>query len=509
MSHSCILTIAFEAHTHVIKNKKRRYIHNMKKLKFFLAAIVALLVTFVGGKAYAYTITINGETDGHTFEAYQIFKGDLNDSTLSNIQWGTGVTPFEFHGSNEAAKIAEGLTESNAVEFSKEAAKHLKQPTASGSSSIEVPEAGYYLIKDKDNSLTGKDGKAYTAYILKVIKDETVKPKADVPSVIKKVKDTNDTTGETTDWQDSADYDFGDNVPFQLTATLPKTNFDKYQTYYLEFSDTLSKGLEFNADSLTVKVGESVLTAGQYKITTEKDTATGATKLSVAITDVKALGGTAGGKVTVDYTATLTIDAVIGAKGNPNEVELIYSNNPNENGTGKPKDTGKTPKDTVIVFTYKTVVNKVDQNNQPLTGAEFTLFKKMKDGTEKAVSVVKNDAGTQFTFKGLDDGEYVLKETVTPAGYNTIKPITFKVVATHDVESDAPKLTDLNGEKVSGNINFSKNVDEGSLTTQVENKKGSILPSTGSVGTTVLYVAGSVLVVAAGILLVTKKRMKN
>ena len=481
----------------------------MKKLKFILAAIVTLLVTFVGGKAYAYTITINGETDGHTFEAYQIFKGDLNDSTLSNIQWGTGVNQFTFNGSDNAAKIAEGLTESNAVEFSKEAAKHLKQPTASGSSSIEVSEAGYYLIKDKDNSLTGKDGKAYTAYILKVIKDETVKPKADVPSVIKKVKDTNDTTGETTDWQDSADYDFGDKVPFQLTATLPKTNFDKYQTYYLEFSDTLSKGLEFNADSLTVKVGESVLTAGQYKITTEKDTATGATKLSVVITDVKALGGTAGGKVTVDYTATLTTDAVIGAKGNPNEVELIYSNNPNENGTGKPKDTGKTPKDTVIVFTYKTVVNKVDQNNQPLTGAEFTLFKKMKDGTEKAVSVVKNDAGTQFTFKGLDDGEYVLKETVTPAGYNTIKPITFKVVATHDVESDTPKLTDLNGEKVSGNINFSKNVDEGSLTTQVENKKGSILPSTGSIGTTVLYVAGSVLVVAAGILLVTKKRMKN
>lgn len=480
----------------------------MKKLKFFLAAIVALLVTFVGGKAYAYTITINGETDGHTFEAYQIFKGDLNDSTLSNIQWGTGVTPFEFHGSNEAAKIAEGLTESNAVEFSKEAAKHLKQPTASGSSSIEVPEAGYYLIKDKDNSLTGKDGKAYTAYILKVIKDETVKPKADVPSVIKKVKDTNDTTGETTDWQDSADYDFGDKVPFQLTATLPKTNFDKYQTYYLEFSDTLSKGLEFNADSLTVKVGESVLTAGQYKITTEKDTATGATKLSVVITDVKALGGTAGGKVTVDYTATLTTDAVIGAKGNPNEVELIYSNNPNENGTGKPKDTGKTPKDTVVVFTYKTVVNKVDQNQQPLTGAGFTLYKKVK-GEWKVVKEITAGEATKFEFAGIDDGEYKLSETATPAGYNTIKDITFTVEATHDTEADQPKLTNLSGVAASGQITFTADKDAGSLTTQVENKKGSILPSTGSIGTTVLYVAGSVLVVAAGILLVTKKRMKN
>ncbi|ORJ31613.1 fimbrial protein [Streptococcus oralis subsp. tigurinus] len=480
----------------------------MKKLKFFLAAIVALLVTFVGGKAYAYTITINGETDGHTFEAYQIFKGDLNDSTLSNIQWGTGVTPFEFHGSNEAAKIAEGLTESNAVEFSKEAAKHLtSNPSATGTSTITVTEAGYYLIKDKDNSLTGKDGKAYTAYILKVIKDETVKPKADVPSVIKKVKDTNDTTGETTDWQDSADYDFGDKVPFQLTATLPKTNFDKYQTYYLEFSDTLSKGLSYDENSLVVKVGDRTLTTSEYTISTTKDSE-GNTKLSVVITDVKALGGTAGGKVTVDYTATLTTDAVIGAKGNPNEVELIYSNNPNENGTGKPKDTGKTPKDTVIVFTYKTVVNKVDQNKQPLTGAGFTLYKKVK-GEWKVVKEITAGEATKFEFTGIDDGEYKLSETATPAGYNTIKDITFTVEATHETEADQPKLTNLSGVAASGQITFTADKDAGSLTTQVENKKGSILPSTGSIGTTVLYVAGSVLVVAAGILLVTKKRMKN
>ena len=508
MSHSCILIIAFEAHTHVIKNKKRRYIHNMKKVKIFLAAIVALLVTFVGGKAYAYTITINGETDGHTFEAYQIFKGDLNDSTLSNIEWGTGVNQFTFNGSDNAAKIAEGLTESNAVEFSKEAAKHLtSNPSATGTSTITVTEAGYYLIKDKDNSLTGKDGKAYTAYILKVIKDETVKPKADVPSVIKKVKDTNDTTGETTDWQDSADYDFGDKVPFQLTATLPKTNFDKYQTYYLEFSDTLSKGLSYDENSLVVKVGERTLTTSEYTISTIKDSE-GNTKLSVVITDVKALGGTAGGKVTVDYTATLTTDAVIGAKGNPNEVELIYSNNPNENGTGKPKDTGKTPKDTVIVFTYKTVVNKVDQNQQPLTGAGFTLYKKVK-GEWKVVKEITAGEATKFEFAGIDDGEYKLSETATPAGYNTIKDITFTVEATHDTEADQPKLTNLSGVAASGQITFTADKDAGSLTTQVENKKGSILPSTGSIGTTVLYVAGSVLVVAAGILLVTKKRMKN
>ncbi|MDO4871794.1 MAG: SpaA isopeptide-forming pilin-related protein, partial [Candidatus Saccharibacteria bacterium] len=160
------------------------------------------------------------------------------------------------------------------------------------------------------------------------------------------------------------------------------------------------------------------------------------------------------------------------------------------------------------VFTYKTVVNKVDQNKQPLTGAGFTLYKKVK-GEWKVVKEITAGEATKFEFTGIDDGEYKLSETTTPAGYNTIKDITFTVEATHETEADQPKLTNLSGVAASGQITFTADKDAGSLTTQVENKKGSILPSTGSIGTTVLYVAGSVLVVAAGILLVTKKRMKN
>ena len=222
-------------------------------------------------------------------------------------------------------------------------------------------------------------------------------------------------------------------------------------------------------------------------------------------------------KIVVEYTATLNENAVIGSAGNPNTVRLVYSNNPNNSGDGNqtpgtppttpPTETGKTPKDTVIVFTYKTVVNKVDQNNKALAGAGFTLYKKV-NGEWKQVKVISASEATSFEFTGLDDGDYKLSETTTPSGYNTIADITFTVEAEHETESDASQLTKLNGVAASGEITFTPDKTAGSLTTAVTNKKGSILPSTGSVGTTLLYLVGAALVVAAGVLLVTKKRME-
>ena len=182
------------------------------------------------------------------------------------------------------------------------------------------------------------------------------------------------------------------------------------------------------------------------------------------------------------------------------------SNNPNINGEG---ETGFTPEDTVIVFTYQVVVNKVDQDKKPLKGAEFTLYKKLKDGTEKEIQAIKAAEGTSFTFKGLDDGDYVLKETKTPDGYNTINDIKFTVTADHDIISDSPALNKINGDKVSGQIKFTPNVDEGSLDTIVENKKGSVLPETGGAGRVMIYVLGSILVLGAGIVLVSKKRVSR
>lgn len=203
---------------------------------------------------------------------------------------------------------------------------------------------------------------------------------------------------------------------------------------------------------------------------------------------------------------------MIGGNGNLNRAKLQYSNNP-RNVESK----GETVWDNVVVFTYQVVVNKyansVAENNK-LKGAEFTLTKKLKDGTTKDIAVAKSQDGVRFTFKGLDDGEYTLTETVTPEGYNTIEPITFNVSANHEINWDgtgnrSALLESLTGNKGTGEITFTSDKGTGALTTDIINKSGTVLPSTGGMGTTVFYVVGGGLMAVAVVLLVTKKRMEN
>lgn len=499
----------------------------MKKFKLLLAAFVATLFAFVGGNAFAYTITVDKVADNHTYEAYQVFSGTLasDGKTLSNIQWSeTGVTPFTFEGKSEAAEIAEMLAykedapdkdksdTEKAKEFSKLAGANLKTPAATaksenGKAVLTVSAPGYYLVKDVDGSQNGNDA-AYTRFMMEVVGDVTAQVKNDKPTVQKKVKETNDSTGKTTDWQDAADYDINDTVPFQLKATLPKHIAD-YDHYYVEFTDTLSAGLTFNNITLVQADGKT-LSEGEYQVTTTQNT-DGTTTLSVIITDVKKVNPDINkdDKVIVEYNATLNDKAVLGSAGNPNSVELTYSNNPNAtgDGTSKPADTGKTPKDTVKVFTYQTIINKLNENKEALAGAGFTLSKKDKDGNWNTVKALAAGEATRFEFKGLDAGNYKLEETTTPDGYNTIKPIEFTIDAKYDTEADDPQLIKLSGDVTSGVAKFDANKADGSLKADIVNRKGSLLPSTGGMGTTILYVVGSILVLAAAVLLITKKRM--
>lgn len=467
----------------------------MKKFKLIFATLVAALFTFAGGKALAYDITINNGGSG-TYESYQIFTGDLStdETTLSNIKWGNGITAAgktalqTEYSASSAAEIAKKLGDKavDADKFAKEAGKYLQN--AGGLTGLA---AGYYLVQNK----TVGDHEAYTNYILKVVKNVTVEPKTSVPSVEKKVKDTNDTTGET-NWQDSADYDINDDVPFQLTATLPN-NFATYDEYYLEFSDTLSSGLTYNKDAKVFLVNGSDETDVTSSFTIAEDGS------SFKINNLKSISGvTASSKIVVRYTAKLNSNAAIGSAGNPNTVKLIYSNNPNAAGHGE------TPEDTVVVFTYKVVVNKVDQDNKPLANAGFTLYKKDSANNWNVVKAISASEATSFTFSGIDDGDYKLSETDTPNGYNTIDDILFTVSAEHDENSNEPKLTSLSGVDSTGKITFTSNTSEGSLTAPVPNTKGSILPSTGGMGTKVLYAVGVVLILIAGVLIVTKKRME-
>lgn len=158
-------------------------------------------------------------------------------------------------------------------------------------------------------------------------------------------------------------------------------------------------------------------------------------------------------------------------------------------------------------------MNKVDQDNNPLVGAQFTLTKKTKNGTDVVKTMTIDSSETQFTLSGLDDGEYTLTETVTPAHYNTISPITFTVNADHTITWETERrediLTSLSGDKKVGEITFSVDKTAGTLTTNVINNIGTTLPGTGGIGTTIFYVIGGGLMVAAAILLITKKRMEN
>ena len=505
---------------------------HIKKLASLLLVLVMVfaLATTAFAEETAYSITINNSAKDHTYEAYQIFTGDLSGTTLSNIVWGSGVSEAGQTALGDAAAKAETLkTEADAKAFAKAVAPYLT--TAAGSANtvtdgkyvISGLAAGYYLVKDQDGSLTG-DADAYTEYIIKVVSDTTATPKSSVPTVEKKVKDTNDSTGVTSDWQDSADYDIGDSIPFQLKATLAN-NVSSYTTYKVVFHDTLSKGLTYNNDA---KVYIDGTETNGFTVTATVN-ADGTTTLTVSCDDVKALGAGNSSVITVEYTVKLNENAVLGSAGNPNEVYLEYSNNPNKSENGN-NETGETPKDVVIVFTYKTIINKVDSENKPLTGAAFKLEKliKGKDGAADTWTTVKeftvDETTTSFTFSGLDDGQYKLTETKTPAGYNTIDPIYFVIEATHDETADAPTLKTLNAYLTDANGNKqtemkdgeSVNIDlgtvdltAGSITTTVVNKSGSELPSTGGIGTTIFYVVGGILVVGAAVVLTTRKRMEK
>lgn len=361
-----------------------------------------------------------------------------------------------------------------------------------------VPQ-GYYLIvetekaEDRDViSLVMLDTAAKTSV--------NVETKEDVPSTEKKVKDINDSTDAVlTDWQDSADYDIGDTIPFLLKATLP-SNYGEYETYTLTFHDTEGVGLKFIPSTVVVKVDGNVVSNQLYSVVTAslKNNET----FNVVIPDVKAITSNPASVITVEYSSTLTEQAIIGRPGNPNKLNITYSNNPYDEGEGQ------SPDDVVVVFTYKTVVNKVDGDQNPLKGAGFTLYKfdKLQNKYLPVSDEIAGEDITTFVFKGIDDGLYKLVETTVPEGFNQAPDIEFEVTADHEILSADPKLLDLN---VGDNQPFVIDVEAGSLETTIENLTGHELPSTGGMGTTLIYIAGGALVLIAGIVLIARKKANS
>lgn len=521
----------------------------MNKVLKGLVAVAATAAMAVAGFAGASTAMAADPTGGiqvadgdtHTYSVYQILTGTYGaNGALGNVQAGTdfkvtnaaGDQGKDLTAAEAAEKLAKiGSTESDQTKLA-EILKFANLTTQYGSDLTasapltNVP-AGYYLAKDKDNTVTGND--AQTLYIVNVVGNSavTITRKVDKPTFQKKVKDTNDSTGSTTNWQDSADYDVNDKVPFQLTATLPanKDDFAAYKTYKLVFTDTQSAGLTYPAaDGFIVKYGDTVVPSTQYTLTLNPTTTAADSTFTLTINDVKSLKDVNGdaitvaadGKFTVEYESTLNDKAVIGSTGNPNEAKLQYSNNPNYTGEGANSPTGETPKDKVIVFTYQLNVNKTFDQGTPADNdlPKFTLYKSYKSGEQEEwkkvgeeITVTKTSNGTETkytaSFPRIDDGNYKLVESHTPAGYNTAADTLFTVTAEHDIEAVNPLLTSLKIDQTDGNTT------NGTVQANVVNKKGSNLPSTGGMGTVLLYVAGIAVFVLAGATLVMALRRRN
>lgn len=393
--------------------------------------------------------------------------------------------------------------------------------TGEKTATVASIQAGYYMI------IQTKAGDA-SAYSVAVVSTAyageaglTVSLKRDVPKLTKKVQDINDSTSTTyTDWQDSADYDVNDYVPFQLTGTMPE-NIAAYKTYAYTFHDKMSSGLTFvNDDKHPVKVyavnGENKTEIKEGYTVVNTDLAKDET-FNVKFADLKAARGADDAVITVDentkivveYYGQLNKESVIGKPGNPNRAYLEYENNPEAEGEG----TGKTPEDKVIVFTYEVDINKVDKDSKALSGATFLLEKKDSTGNWNKVGEIEATAnGTKYTskFQRVDDGTYRLTETKAPAGYTPIAPKEFTISAEHETEANDPKLTKF---EISGltDTDISQTGDDvtGTASADIVNTKGSALPSTGGMGTVMLYVAGVAVFVLAGATLVMALRRRN
>lgn len=503
----------------------------MKRIfTLMLALMMVLALSVTAFAAGPYTITINNSAADHTYEAYQIFAGDLETANgktvLTNITWGSGVTAQGQVALGDAAAKAESLTtEEDTRAFARAVAPYLTNPAEStagnGTYTIANLDSGYYLVKGKDNTLTNADD-FYTAYLMKVVGNMTAAPKGDKPSLDKQIKHN-----ESGEWGVVGDNQIGDTVEFRTITKVPNTA--GYTKYDYIIHDTMSAELTSNVTSsadVTIKVNDTtVLTTEYYIVTATGNSFSATVDILQAIADGKM---NANDQLYTYYTGVLNTDAKVYDEGKQDNVAYLeYSNKPHVD-----TEKGKTPEKKVYDWTFKMGINKVNENGGQLTGAKFALSKngtlkvadmncdaegipaatteligmvKLSDGVYRVATdgdanvVYVVDAGNPV-IKGLDDAvDYYLYETKAPAGYNLLsEPVHFKISAAYN--EDGSNYTDVT-------VTVGAAAASNTLSANVVNKSGSTLPETGGIGTTIFYVVGSLLVVGAGVVLITRKRM--
>lgn len=425
-----------------------------------------------------------------------------------------------------------------------------------GSVKLTGLDYGYY-VTDEVTTVSGTHSAASLIMVNTANPNATVQIKSDYPNLVKKIDEDDNNVG----WNDVADYEIGQTVPYKYETSVP--NINGYHTYYFAFHDVMDKALTFDKGSVSVTIKNDKktykLSPNEYSVLENEDGET----FKIVVNDLKtivdrefdelnALGENEyGQKITVKYNAQLNDQAALdtGRPGYENKVRLEYSNNPDSDGTG---DHGYTPWDTVVAFTYKINGLKINNHNKLLKDAKFRLYsdeactkevyvkeyngaynvinRDALGGTdheggarpEDAVEMVSDKKG-EFKIYGLDQGTYYLKETDSPAGYRELlDPIRIVIKPTFTTDRD----TYVEGEGATNKIlqkleatayvkefqqgayhesttDLKTDVDEGAVNIKVVNKVGTKLPITGSSLTLICLGAGVVTVLGAS------KKMKK
>lgn len=493
----------------------------MKKLMAALLAVAMVcamaIPAFAAGGAGATTgegkITIDNAVIGHTYKIYRILNLQYNETAKSfryekNDKWGAfvdeqsdklavdangvvtwkkGVSAEKDGAPIKALAIAAGqYVKDQGTAF---AADDSKEATSSTVTFDNLPLGWYLVVSDLTNDAI--------CSIDTTAKQVTIKEKNGVPTVTKEVEYASGS------WGEGNDGNVGDTVNFQTTIYVTDGNPTNYVLH-----DKMSNGLNFKEDSIVVKKNDKPFT--DYTKETPTDGCTFEIKFnkdSLQPND----------KVVVTYSATINSNAVVGTTGNENETWLKYG------------ESGETIPSKTKTYTWKFNILKyfTDSNNekQYLADVEFVLYRKNNttdpaeyakfDPNNKLTGWTKNEseatklktnATSNVAVEGLDAGTYFLKEITTPVGFNSL---------TSDVEvlitSSCNNLTNATYTvqyKMVNEEDF-EDTDEEEKVVPIENNRGTTLPGTGGIGTTIFYVVGGGLMVAAAILLITKKRMEN
>lgn len=610
------------------------------------------LVNTVAGKKYElfriFDLTYAGEGDAQTV-AYTVneawagfFAEGAAGRTYLNTENRTGeLATVTFEGVRYYVDVENGTEDGNTIaKFAQDALKYAIQNevprvgdviTADSTSyTINNLPLGTYLVYPEEASILlenpDADGIEWASVcsLTSTLPNATISIKATYPTVDKEIDVDNDTDTKNDSTLQNRPADgniyntaaIDDVVPYTLPSmVVPSTG--AYETYFFILHDKLSKGLEFNEDSVKISIGtgdgatQLVERTHYYIVTGTKEatgyvgeTEEGDTFVKIVFMNFKQWGDNAqyiGLPINVSYSATVTDDVELGTDANTNTVYLQYSNNPRVDNDGTPENpnepdptktnpTGNTPEEVTYTFATGIELHKVDgANGAALSGAEFEIsgtklnrvivsgeyyvadangayyllndgtytttapgsdsglvdnngntvtideaaYKKLSDGSyarykketkvtestevveldgaKKITAVVENGV---LTFKGLSEGTYTITEIKAPDGYNILlNPIV--LVIDYDIAlTDAGKVASITWKATKDGTPIT--VPEGSdsiinadglIAFDVQNNRGSLLPDTGGIGTTIFYVIGGILVLGAGVMLVTKKRM--